>query len=110
MSSFGPIQRNSTDYGVFVIRNMQHYGTDWAAKYDSDGERASLVLECLLHQRNDVTDLHVKVDHALALWRGTVQGKPGHIASAVIDVSDDSNPTGTKPNQEKMVTPTLRMK
>ncbi|XP_040363625.1 uncharacterized protein LOC112168724 isoform X3 [Rosa chinensis] len=110
MSSFGPIQRNTTDCGVFVIRNMQHYGTDWAAKYDSDGERASLVLECLLHQRNDVPDLHVKVDHALALWRGTVQGKPGHIGSAVIDVSEDSNPSGTKPNQEKMVTPTVRMK
>ncbi|PRQ16934.1 putative Ulp1 protease family catalytic domain-containing protein [Rosa chinensis] len=125
MSSFGPIQRNTTDCGVFVIRNMQHYGTDWAAKIVSTSQKHNmvlecllhqrndvpdLVLECLLHQRNDVPDLHVKVDHALALWRGTVQGKPGHIASAVIDVSEDSNPSGTKPNQEKMVTPTVRMK
>ncbi|KAM5551484.1 hypothetical protein ABKV19_026365 [Rosa sericea] len=36
----GPRQKNDTDCGVFVIRNMQRYGTDWAATYNSDIERA----------------------------------------------------------------------
>lgn len=27
----GPRQKNDTDCGVFVIRNMQRYGIDWAA-------------------------------------------------------------------------------
>ncbi|KAL6145614.1 hypothetical protein ACLB2K_056300 [Fragaria x ananassa] len=62
----GPRQKNDFDCGVYVIRNMQKYGTDWAAKYNSEIERASLVVECLRHPKNEVVDLHVRVDRCLA--------------------------------------------
>ncbi|XP_061991220.1 uncharacterized protein LOC133709475 [Rosa rugosa] len=67
----GPRQKNDTDCGVFVIRNMQRYGIDWAATYNSDIERASLVVECLRHPKNEVGDLHVTVDRCLARISGS---------------------------------------
>lgn len=32
MSGYGPMQPNNIDCGVFVVRNMQLYGTNWANK------------------------------------------------------------------------------
>ncbi|PRQ49328.1 hypothetical protein RchiOBHm_Chr2g0120681 [Rosa chinensis] len=54
---------------------MQQYGTDWAATYNSDIERASLVVECLRHPKNEVGDLHVTVGRCLARISGKKRSK-----------------------------------
>lgn len=41
-------------------------------QYDSKQQRASLVLECIRHPKNEVTNLQATVNQALEIWRGCV--------------------------------------
>ncbi|KAK9923013.1 hypothetical protein M0R45_031448 [Rubus argutus] len=52
-----PMQTNGHDCGVFLIRNMQHYGEDWSTKYVSEDHRANLSVECIRNPRNMVHDI-----------------------------------------------------
>ncbi|XP_061995811.1 uncharacterized protein LOC133713795 [Rosa rugosa] len=48
-----PKQQNAFDCGVYVIQNMQHYRTDWAKQYDSEYQRAAILLDCLTAPNNE---------------------------------------------------------
>ncbi|XP_050386531.1 uncharacterized protein LOC126802867 [Argentina anserina] len=62
-----PIQTNDFDCGVFVIRNMQHFRKKWNEKYVSEDHRASLAIECVRHQRNELDDVKSMIQQCLRL-------------------------------------------
>lgn len=39
-------------------------------QYDSEYHRASLVVQCVRHERNEVADIQSMAEEALAQWRG----------------------------------------
>ncbi|KAL6216090.1 hypothetical protein ACLB2K_009317 [Fragaria x ananassa] len=62
-------QPNKTDCGIFVIRNMEDPTSKWAQQYDSETERLRLLLECVRHEKNEVTDVQVTVEQSLLSWK-----------------------------------------
>ncbi|KAL6195072.1 hypothetical protein ACLB2K_030693 [Fragaria x ananassa] len=63
-------QPNTADCGVFVLRNMEDPTSKWAQKYDSHSERLRLLLDCLRHEKNEISDIHSKVQQSLLSWKG----------------------------------------
>ncbi|KAK9943198.1 hypothetical protein M0R45_008814 [Rubus argutus] len=51
-----PVQSNGFDCGIFVIQNMQHYGTNWWEEYDSEEHRSTLLLQCVKPPVNERYD------------------------------------------------------
>lgn len=51
---FNPIQDNSHDCGIYVIRHMQHYGNRWYQGFNSEDQRIRLALEIVKHPQNEV--------------------------------------------------------
>ncbi|XP_050370790.1 uncharacterized protein LOC126788820 [Argentina anserina] len=64
------LQPNGADYGVFTINNMEDPQGPWGEQYDSDKERAKLIIKLLMHPKNEVVDLHDKVERSLLRWKG----------------------------------------
>ncbi|KAL6142133.1 hypothetical protein ACLB2K_060416 [Fragaria x ananassa] len=77
-------QPNCRDCGIFVIRNMEDPTSKWADQYDSHTQRLRLLLDCVRHDKNEVTDLQVKVEQSLIIWKGGKGNKKASKAAPVI--------------------------
>ncbi|KAK9932447.1 hypothetical protein M0R45_019685 [Rubus argutus] len=51
-----PVQSNDFDCDIFVIQNMQDYGTNWWEEYDSEEHRSTLLLQCVKPPVNERYD------------------------------------------------------
>ncbi|KAK9937611.1 hypothetical protein M0R45_014389 [Rubus argutus] len=60
------LQPNSYDCGVFVIRNMERLGDNWAANYVSEDHRIRLIVECVRNPLNMVEGLQEIIEEVLA--------------------------------------------
>ncbi|KAK9938901.1 hypothetical protein M0R45_015613 [Rubus argutus] len=73
-----PFQPNGFDCGIYIIQNMQYYGTNWWAEYDSEEQRSTLLLQCVKPPVNERYDELIPPQH-----------QPHCSAQPAIDVEGD---------------------
>ncbi|KAK9921072.1 hypothetical protein M0R45_029601 [Rubus argutus] len=95
-----PLQSNPYDCGVYVIRNMQYYGTSWHENFNSSDQRVRLLFEIIRHPKNVVIGYFKEL---MNIHKGPARVNPKR---NIIEVSDNTCSVNSRhmyPRKAKLV-------
>ncbi|KAK9929408.1 hypothetical protein M0R45_026510 [Rubus argutus] len=95
-----PLQSNPYDCGVYVIRNMQYYGTSWHENFNSSDQRVRLLFEIIRHPKNVIIGYFKEL---MNIHKGPARVNPKR---NIIEVSDNTCSVNSRhmyPRKAKLV-------